>query len=74
MQILDIEDSQVGEGSSELAPHLYTCNFIMEGATFLSNDCIRPWLDRHGGKWLTVWENALLLPTDMENWKVMDGE
>lgn len=47
---MDVEDSQVGEGSFEPTPPLYTCNFIMEGTPLSSNEGGRPWLDMHGGK------------------------
>lgn len=73
-QILDIEDSQVGEGSSELVPPPYTCDFIMEGASLPSNEGVRPWLDRHGNKMDDSVGKTLLLPMNMENWKVMDGK
>lgn len=52
----------------------YTRDFIMEGAPLPSNEGVRPWSDRHGGKVADYVGKALLLPIVMGNWKKMDGE
>ena len=46
----------------------------MEGAPLPSNEGVKPWSDRHGGKVADCVGKALLLPTNMENWKKMDEE
>ena len=71
---MSVEDSPDGEGSSEPDPPPYTCDFVMEGAPFPSTKGVRPWADRHVGKEADCMGKALLLPTDMENWKIMEGE
>ena len=74
LQIMSVEDSLDGEGSSEPDPPPYTCDFVMEGAPLPSTKGVRPWADRHVGKEADCIGKALLLPTDMENWKIMEGE
>lgn len=74
LQIMSVEDSPNGEGSFEPDPPPYTCDFVMEGAPFPSTKGVRPWADRHVGKEADCMGKALLLPTDMENWKIMEGE
>nr|POE60761.1 hypothetical protein CFP56_44120 [Quercus suber] len=50
LQIMSVEDSLDGRGSSEPDPPLYTCDFFMEGAPLPSTKGVRPWADRHVGK------------------------
>ena len=73
-QIMSVEDSPDGEGSFEPDPPPFTCDFVMEGAPLPSTKGVRPWADRHVGKEADCVGNALLLPTDMENWKIMERE
>lgn len=75
LETVDVKESQVGEGPSKpAAPPPYTRDFIMEGAPLPSNEGVRPWLDKHGGKVADCVGKTLLLPTNMENRKKMDGE
>lgn len=50
LQIMSVEDSLDGRGSSKPDPLFYTCDFFMEGAPLPSTNGVRPKSDRHVGK------------------------
>lgn len=72
LQIMSVEDSPHGIGSSKPNPSPYTCDFVMEGAFLPSTKGVRPWANRHVGKEANCVGKTLLCSIDMENWKIME--
>ena len=68
--------SEAGSGPfvDPFPPPPYACEFVMEGAPLPSNEGVRPWATRHGEKVADCVRKALLLPSDMEQWKGMEGQ